>query len=136
MGALCGEAVVFPKKNMPPHFMTMVKQKGALLAKGRLLGVQFDTLFTDDLYYRISEHAIVMAEKVKEIFREKNKPFFLNSPTNQQFIILEDTEIERLKEHVRFDIWEKYDESHTVVRFATSWATTQEDVESLRKLLD
>ena len=119
---------------MPPHFMTMVKQKGALLAKGRLLGVQFDTLFTDDLYFRISEHAIDMAEKVKELFREKNKRFFLDSPTNQQFIILEDAEIERLKEHVRFDIWEKYDESQTVVRFATSWATTQEDIESLRML--
>ncbi|MBD5508778.1 MAG: low specificity L-threonine aldolase [Lachnospiraceae bacterium] len=136
VGALCGEAVVFPKKNMPPHFMTMVKQKGALLAKGRLLGVQFDTLFTDDLYYRISEHAIDMAEKVKELFREKNKRFFLDSPTNQQFIILEDAEIEHLKEHVRFDIWEKYDESHTVVRFATSWATTQEDIENLRMLFD
>ena len=134
VGALCGEAVVFPKKNMPPHFMTMVKQNGALLAKGRLLGVQFDTLFTDDLYYKISEHAIAMAEKVKEIFGEKNKRFFLDSPTNQQFIILEDAEMERLKEHVRFDIWEKYDESHTVVRFATSWATTQEDIENLRTL--
>lgn len=135
VGAFCGEAVVFPKKNMPPHFLTMAKQKGALLAKGRLLGVQFDTLFTDDLYYRISEHAITMAEKIKEIFREKGKRFFIDSPTNQQFVILENTEMERLKEQVKFDIWEKYDESHTVVRFATSWATNGEDVENLRKLM-
>ncbi len=134
VGALCGEAVVFPKKNMPPHFMTMVKQKGALLAKGRLLGVQFDTLFTDDLYFKISGHAIEMAEKVKEIFRNKGRRFFIDSPTNQQFIVLENEEIGRLKEHVKFDIWEKYDESHTVVRFATSWATSDEDVERLREL--
>lgn len=135
VGALCGEAVIFPKKNMPPHFMTMAKQKGALLAKGRLLGVQFDVLFTDNLYFSISRHAIDMAEKVKEIFREKNKRFFIDSPTNQQFIILEDAEIERLREQVAFEIWERYDESHTVVRFATSWATKPEDVERLRELI-
>lgn len=135
VGALCGEAVVFPKKNMPPHFMTMVKQKGALLAKGRLLGVQFDTLFTDDLYFTISRHAIDMAEILKQVFREKNKRFFLDSPTNQQFLILEDTEITRLREQVAFEIWERYDESHTVVRFATSWATEPEDVERLRELI-
>ncbi|MCM1123105.1 MAG: beta-eliminating lyase-related protein [Eubacterium sp.] len=135
VGALCGEAVVFPKKNMPPHFMTMAKQKGALLAKGRLLGIQFDTLFTDDLYFKISENAIIMAEKVKALFQEKNKRFFVDSPTNQQFIILENEEIKRLQEQVRFDIWEKYDENHTVVRFATSWATSGEDVEALRALI-
>ena len=135
VGALCGEAVVFPKKNMPSHFMTMAKQKGALLAKGRLLGVQFDTLFTDELYFRISAHAIEMAEKVKEIFREKNKRFFVDSPTNQQFIVLENEELARLKEHVKFDIWEKIDEAHTAVRFATSWATGEEDVEALRALI-
>lgn len=135
VGALCGEAVVFPKKNMPPHFMTMAKQKGALLAKGRLLGVQFDTLFTDELYFRISAHAIEMAEKVKEIFREKNKRFFVDSPTNQQFIVLENEELARLKEYVKFDIWEKIDEAHTAVRFATSWATGEEDVEALRALI-
>ncbi|MCM1266658.1 MAG: low specificity L-threonine aldolase [Bacteroidales bacterium] len=135
VGALCGEAVVFPKKNMPPHFMTMAKQKGALLAKGRLLGIQFDTLFTDDLYFQISGHAIGMAEKIKEIFREKGKRFFLDSPTNQQFIILENAEMAQLQKQVRFDIWEKYDEGHTVVRFATSWATSEEDVEALRALI-
>lgn len=135
VGALCGEAVVFPKKNMPPHFMTIAKQNGALLAKGRLLGVQFDVLFTDDLYFSVSRHAIDMAEKVKEIFRKKNKRFYVDSKTNQQFVILEDAEIERLREQVAFEIWERYDESHTVVRFATSWATEPEDVERLRELI-
>ena len=113
----------------------MVKQKGALLAKGRLLGVQFDTLFTDDLYFSISRHAIDMAEILKPVFREKKKRFFLDSPTNQQFLILEDTEITRLREQVAFEIWERYDESHTVVRFATNWATEPEDVERLRELI-
>ena len=135
VGALCGEAVVFPKKNMPPHFMTMAKQKGALLAKGRLLGVQFDTLFTDDLYFTISRHAIDMAEMLKQVFREKKKRFFLDSPTNQQFLILEDAEITRLREQVAFEIWERYDETHMVVRFATSWATEPEDVERLREFI-
>lgn len=135
VGALCGEAVVFPKKNMPAHFLTLVKQKGGLLAKGRLLGVQFDTLFTDNLYFEISAHAIDMAEKMKEIFREKGKKFFIDSPTNQQFLILEDREIARLKAQVNFDIWERYDEGHTVVRFATSWATEDADVEKLREIM-
>ncbi|MBP3476811.1 MAG: low specificity L-threonine aldolase [Lachnospiraceae bacterium] len=135
VGALCGEAVVFPKRNMPKHFLTMVKQNGALLAKGRLLGVQFDTLFTDDLYYRISKHAIEMAEDLKRLFREKGYRFYLDSPTNQQFIILEDSQMQKLQQEVAFSFWEKYDESHTVVRFATSWATTEEDIERLGKLL-
>lgn len=135
VGALCGEAVVFPKKNMPAHFLTLVKQKGGLLAKGRLLGVQFDTLFTDDLYFQISAHAIEMAEKMKEMFREKGKRFFLDSPTNQQFLILEDGELAQMKKQVNFDIWEKYDEGHTVVRFATSWATETEDLNRLQEVM-
>lgn len=135
VGALCGEAVVFPKHNMPKHFMTMVKQNGALLAKGRLLGVQFDTLFTDDLYYKISKHAIDMAEDLKRLFRQKGYWFYLDSPTNQQFIILEDRQVEQLQKEVTFSFWEKYDENHTVVRFATSWATTGEDIRQLGELL-
>lgn len=135
VGALCGEAVVFTGKNMPAHFLTMVKQHGALMAKGRLLGLQFDTLFTDNLYFEISRHAILMANLMKKGFREKGYSFFIDSPTNQQFIVLENSEMERLKEKVRFSYWEKADENHTVVRFATSWATTEEDVEALMKLL-
>lgn len=136
VGALCGEAVVFTKKNMPKHFMTMVKQHGAMLAKGRLLGIQFDTLFTDDLYFEISRHAIAMAEKLKDGFKERGYSFYLDSPTNQQFIILSKPEIEKLKDKVSFDYWDKLDEEHQVVRFATSWATKEEDIEALMELLD
>lgn len=136
VGALCGEAVVFTKNNTPKHFLTRIKQHGALLAKGRVLGVQFDTLFTDNLYFDISRHAIEMAELLKKGFAEKGYQFFLESPTNQQFIILEDTEMEELKKKVGFSFWEKYDETHTVVRFATSWATKRESVETLLSMLN
>ncbi len=131
VGALFGEAVVFTKKNMPKYFMTMVKQQGGLLAKGWLLGLQFDTLFTDNLYGRISKHAIDMAELLKKEFQKKGYEFFIESPTNQQFIIMENEAMERLKSKVAFGFWEKYDENRTVVRFATSWATKKEDVEAL-----
>ena len=135
VGALCGEAVVFTKNNKPKYFMTSVKKRGALLAKGRLLGIQFDTLFTDQLYFEISRHAIEMAEKLKNLFHEKGFHFYLESPTNQQFIILENTRMKKLREKVRFSFWEKYDENHTVVRFATSWSTTEEDINTLKNLL-
>ncbi|MBQ8680471.1 MAG: low specificity L-threonine aldolase [Treponema sp.] len=135
VGALCGEAVVFTKENMPAHFDNLVKKHGALLAKGRLLGIQFDTLFTDDLYFKICRNAIDRAEELKSIFREKGYKFYLDSPTNQQFVILENSKMTELQKSVRFSFWEKYDESHTVVRFATSWATTKEKIEELKKLL-
>jgi len=135
VGALCGEAVVFTKNNMPAHFSTLVKQRGALVAKGRLLGIQFDTLFTNDLYYRISRHAIEMAELLKRGLRQKGYRFLLESPTNQQFIILENTEAERLKEKVVLSFWEKTDENHAAYRIATSWATKKEDIEALLELL-
>ena len=127
VGALCGEAVVFTKK-APKHFMTMVKQQGALLAKGRLLGIQFDTLFTDDLYTRISKNAIETAMKLKRALQEKGYQLFLDSPTNQQFVVLENKKKEELGKEVQFDFWEKYDEDHTVIRFATSWGTKMEDI--------
>ena len=135
IGALCGEAVVFTKNNMPKHFTTMVKQHGALLAKGRLLGVQFDALFTDNLYFDIAKNAIYMAELLKKGLADKGYKFYLDSPTNQQFIILENSKMNELSKYVRFSFWEKYNDSHTVVRFATSWATKREDVESLIALL-
>lgn len=134
VGALCGEAVVFTKKNMPAHFLTIVKQHGALMAKGRVLGVQFDTLFTDDLYFEISKHAIEMAEYMKEGFRKKGQKFFIDSPTNQQFLILENNQMQELQKKVSFSFWEKLDDSHTVVRFAASWATQKEDVDRLMDL--
>lgn len=135
VGALCGEAVVFTKGNQPKHFVTSIKKRGALLAKGRLLGVQFDALFTDDLYFQISSHAIQMAEQMKEIFRKKGYAFYLESPTNQQFVILENGCMEKLKKEVAFSFWEKQDDSHTVVRFATSWSTTEADLEALEEYL-
>lgn len=134
-GALCGEAVVFTKNNTPPHFTTLIKQHGAMLAKGRVLGVQFDALFTDNLYLEISKNAIETADLLKQAFREKGYEFFINSPTNQIFIILENEKMKRIKEKVAISYWEKYDENHTVVRFATSWATSKEDVQKLIELL-
>ena len=135
VGALCGEAVVFTKGNQPKHFLTSVKKRGALLAKGRLLGVQFDTLFTDDLYFRISRHAIDMAERMKALFLSHGLLLFLDSPTNQQFVILENGRMEALRKHILFSFWEKYDDSHTVVRFATSWSTTEDDLAALEQAL-
>jgi threonine aldolase len=135
VGALCGEAVVFTKKNMPDHFLTLVKQQGALIAKGRLLGVQFDTLFTDDLYMKISRHAIDMAQKLKDILRERGYKFFIDSPTNQQFIVIENGKLEKLREHIAVGFWEKYDDSHTVIRLATSWATTDDDLCELKRYI-
>ena len=134
-GALCGEAVVFTRGNMPKHFLTSVKKRGALLAKGRLLGVQFDALFTDDLYCRIGRHAIDMAEKMKEIFRAHGIPFFIQSPTNQQFVVLENRQLEQLAKKVAFSFWEKQDDTRTVVRFATGWSTTEEDLAVLDSAL-
>ena len=135
VGALCGEAVVFPKGNAPRQFITTVKQNGALLAKGRLVGVQFDRLFTDGLYEKISENAIFLAEKLKKALKEKNYRFFIDSPTNQIFVILENGFMEKLSQQVRFSFWQRFDENHTVIRFATSWATREEDVDALIKLL-
>lgn len=135
VGALCGEAVVFTKNNTPKHFTTVIKQHGALLAKGRLLGIQFDTLFTDDLYWKLSRHAIGMADKLKSVLREKGYSFAWETPTNQQFVILENNKMKELREKVAFSFWEKYDESHTVVRFATSWSTTEKDIELLKEIL-
>ena len=135
VGALCGEAVVFTRKNMPKQFMTMVKQGGALLAKGRVLGLQFDTLFTDGLYLEISRHAVAAADRLKEILKEEGYEMYLDSPTNQIFVVLEDADVERLSKDVVFSFWEKKDADHTVVRFVTSWATRMEDVEALAELL-
>ena len=134
VGALCGEAVVFPRK-APKHFFTTVKQHGALLAKGRLLGIQFDTLFTDNLYGRIAANAIDRAQEMIAVLKEKGIPFFLETPTNQQFVILENRRMEALATRVGFDIWEPYDANHTVVRFATSWATTPEHIKHLQEIL-
>ena len=135
VGALCGEAVVFTHNNAPKHFFTTVKQNGALLAKGRLLSVQFDTVFTDDLYFEISKNAIDRAEDLKDLFKAKGYTFFKNSPTNQQFIIMSDEKIAELSPRVRFEIWERVDAQNCAVRFCTSWATTKDDIEALAAII-
>ena len=135
VGALCGEAVVFPRNNAPKHFITMVKQRGAMVAKGRLLGVQFDALFTDDLYRTVSAHAIRLATKLKDGFRSKGYSLLLDSPTNQQYVILNKEQFARLGQDFKFCVWEPVDEEHTAVRFATSWATREEDVDTLLSVI-
>jgi threonine aldolase len=135
VGALFGEAVVLTRPDLIPHFFTIIKQHGALLAKGRLLGIQFDTLFTDNLYDKISKHAIDMAEKLKKGLLEKGYHLYFESPTNQQFVVLENEKMKQLSPKVSFSFWETYDRDHTVVRFATSWATEESDVDKLLAFL-
>lgn len=134
-GALCGEAVVFPRGSMPRHFLTHVKQHGALLAKGRLLGVQFDTLFTNGLYGELGRTAIDAAAELRRILSEAGCAFFRESPTNQQFVILENSQMEALAERVRFSFWERVDDTHTAIRFVTSWSTTADDLAFLETAL-
>lgn len=135
VGALCGEAVVFTHNNAHPHFFNIVKQHGALMAKGRVVGLQFETLFTDNLYFEISKHAIDMAMQVKQIFKEAGYPFLVDSPTNQQFVILPNEELSRLGQNILFETWGKVDPTHTACRFVTSWATTKEEIEELRTVV-
>lgn len=135
VGALCGEAVVFSRIPAPRQFMTIVKQNGALMAKGRVLGIQFDVLFEDGLYYEISRHAIALADRLREGFSAKGYEFYYATVTNQIFVILNDEQKARLSELVTFSFWERLSDGRTVVRFATSWATASEDVEKLIDLL-
>ena len=135
VGALFGEAVVFPKKNTVPGFFTLMKQQGAVLAKGRLLGIQFDTLFTENLYLKISAHAIEMAMRIKELLTEHGCPLYINSPTNQQFVVLNAAQREALKDRVSCETWEELENGAAAVRFASSWATKPEDVEELGRIL-
>lgn len=136
VGALCGEAVVFPRGNAPRHFFTIIKRHGALLAKGRLTGVQFDALFTDRLYMRIARHAIEKAKRMTLILSEAGFPFFIDSPTNQQFVIMPNDRMHHLQSYVLFTHWEPFDEEHTVCRFVTSWATTDEELDELQRVLN
>ena len=136
VGALCGEAVVFTHGNRPARFTGLKKQRGALLAKGRLLGIQFDVLFTDNLYFRIAGNAVERAMDVKRLLSDRGFEFLLNSPTNQQFVILEDGFYRNLSQKVGIEFWEKTDATHTAVRFATSWATTEKDILELERILD
>ena len=134
-GALFGEAVVIPDPGFIPHLFTMVKQHGALLAKGRIAGIQFETLFTDELYFRIGQTAIKAADRIREALREKGYRFAFLTPTNQIFILLEKAQAASLSEKVELGFWENVDADHTIMRIATSWATREEDVDRLIALL-
>lgn len=137
VGALCGEAVVFPRSNAPEHFFTIVKQHGALLAKSRTVGVQFDALFTDGLYCRISRHAISQAMKLKNLFAQKHIHPAFDSPTNQQFVVLDDRYADGLmKKGILFEKWESKHNGSSIYRFVTSWATKDEDIALLASALD
>lgn len=134
VGALCGEAVVFPRGNAPRHFMNIVKRHGALLAKSRLAGVQFDALFTDNLYLRIAKHAIEMAMQMRQLFADADITL-RDSSTNQQFVELSNKQMNQLMEDVLFETWEPIDEEHMLCRFVTSWATTEKDLKALNTAL-
>jgi len=135
VGALFGEAVVFTKGNTPKHMITQIKQHGALLAKGRLLGVQFDALFTDDLYMSMGINAVKQAAIIRDDLKSKGYKLYMENPTNQIFVVMENEKLESFGEKVAYGFWEKYDETHTVIRIATSWATSDNAVEELKKIL-
>ena len=130
-GALFGEAVVFPKPGTAPHFFTIVKQHGALLAKGRIAGIQFDTLFTDDLYGKIGKNAIETADRVRRALLEKGYALAFNAPTNQIFVALEKARADAMAEWVDMSFWENLNDGRVVMRIATSWATRAADVDKL-----
>ena len=131
VGALFGECLVITNDALKKDFRYFIKQRGGMLAKGRLLGLQFETLFADGLYFEIAQHAIQMAMKIRNAFRAKGFAFLLESPTNQQFPILSEEQIFILSQKYAFELWAKKDARHTAVRFCTSWATREEDVEAL-----
>ena len=134
-GALLGEAVVFPKRNTVPHFFSIVKQHGALLAKSRTAGLQFDTLFTNHLYEKGGETAILAADRIRSALREKDYPLAYDAPTNQIFLVLDEAQKARLSKQVEMGFWENLADGKTVMRIATSWATQDEDVDRLIALL-
>ena len=131
VGALFGEAVVITNDTLKKDFRYLMKQHGGMLAKGRLLGIQFETLLSDGLYFEISRHAVQMALLIRDAFRAKGIAFMCESPTNQQFPILTEEQIARLSEKYAFERWKKLDDTYSAVRFCTSWATRQEDVITL-----
>lgn len=136
VGALFGEAVVVMNPALKKDFRFFMKQRGGMLAKGRLLGIQFDTLFTDNLYLKISRHAIDMAHQIREIFVSAGYPLLFDSPTNQQYPIMPDSELAEIGKNFGYEYWERVDETHSGVRFCASWATTQENVDALREAVN
>lgn len=133
VGALFGEAVVIANDALKRDFRYHIKQHGGMLAKGRLLGIQFETLMADNLYLAISRRAVKLAQRIKAAFTAKGYAFLCDSPTNQQFPILPNAALDKLREKYAFSERGKVDESYTAVRFCTSWATKEADVELLCK---
>lgn len=131
VGALLGEAIVFTDPSLAEDFFTIKKMSGAVLAKGWLIGVQFDVLFTDDNYLKISKNAIDTAMAIRKGLTEKGLPQFIDSPTNQQFFTVTNEEEKRISEFAGYGFMIKPDEGHSVIRFCTSWATKMEDVDAL-----
>lgn len=134
-GALIGEAVVIPDPDTIPHFFTIIKQHGALLAKGRLTGIQFDELFRDGLYFSIGKSAVDFAGQIQKELVKKGYRLLLESPTNQVYFIISNDRLLELGKRVEYSFWEKYDDAQTVIRLSTSWATTQEEVNRLISIL-
>lgn len=130
-GALFGEAVVIVNDALKKDFRYCIKQNGGMLAKGRLLGIQFLTLFEDGLYFQLSEHAVSQAMRIRDAFKSKGFGFLVQSPSNQQFPIMDNATMERLSSDFLFSFWQKVDDTHTAVRFCTSWATRPEAVDAL-----
>lgn len=130
-GALFGECIVFRNSLLSKDFRYSIKQNGGMLAKGRLLGIQFAELFRDGLYFRAAKHAVELAQLLKSSLKEKGYSFLVDSPSNQQFPILKNDDVARLHELFGFEDWTKIDGEHTAVRFCTSWATTRETVDAL-----
>lgn len=135
VGALLGEALVYTNTRAPKYIFTIIKRHGALLAKGRVLGLQFDTLFTDDLYFRVSRHAIDMAQALRKVFAKHGLSLGIDSPTNQQFVILSKEQKQRLAEEIAFEIWEPLPNDRLLCRFVTCWATTEADIAALDEAL-
>ena len=131
VGALFGEAVVMSNEELKKDFRYLIKQKGGMLAKGRLLGVQFEALFEDGLYLEISRHADRLADKLREAFTQAGFPFLVENQTNQIFPVIPDHILEKLGEKYGFNYQERVDETHSAVRFCTSWATTEENTDRL-----
>lgn len=131
VGALFGEAVVITNDTLKRDFRYSIKRHGGMLAKGRLLGIQFMSLFTDNLYLEISQHAIDEAMRIKEALQAKGIKFLIDSPTNQQFPIFSNAQLELLTQEYLFSIWQRVDEQHTAVRICTSWGTKRENVDKL-----
>lgn len=136
MGLWLGEAVVCPNPDLLPRFFTLMKAHGAVLAKGRLLGVQFHAMFSNGLYFRIGEHAVELASRLRRVMEENGYSTFIDSPTNQQFFTLPNAVIDRLMPNATFEYWGPRGETESRVRFVTSWETTDEDIDTLAALLE